>query len=220
MIVGIWYGACIVASEIIGIKTVPLIYIFGFQLHGSVALLTLPIIFTVNDAVAEVYGIKTARSLARSGILVTLFLSGFIYLSIHLPPSTRFIPQQAAYQNVLSSSLRMTFASICAFGIAEILDVYVFKRLHTWIGKKHLWLRSNGSNIVSQFADTAIFMTVAFFDIQKSIATNVPFLASIILPYWFLKCTVSFLETPFLYIIVKWLRYDKENAHPPFNITS
>ena len=66
------YIFCIAVAELMGGKTFPLANIFGYQLNASVAILVLPLIFTINDVITEVYGKKRAKSVVRSGLLFLL----------------------------------------------------------------------------------------------------------------------------------------------------
>jgi uncharacterized integral membrane protein (TIGR00697 family) len=91
-----------------------------------------------------------------------------------------------------------------------MLDLAIFMKIRESMGKKALWLRNNASNIVSLFFDTAIFMTLAFYALDKSLVENVNFLTSIILPYWFMKCFMSVIETPFVYLGVRWFKGDSK----------
>jgi uncharacterized PurR-regulated membrane protein YhhQ (DUF165 family) len=59
---------------------------------------------------------------------------------------------------------------------------------------------------MSQLADTTLFMFLAFYTLNKPLADNLPFLIGLSLPYWLLKCLMSILETPFVYLGVKWLK--------------
>ena len=79
-------------------------------------------------------------------------------------------------------------------------------KLQTWQGKKALWFRTNASNFVSQFLDTVIFMTLAFYALDKPFGDNFVFLTSLIIPWWIIKSSMSVIETPFVYIGVKWLK--------------
>jgi uncharacterized integral membrane protein (TIGR00697 family) len=108
-------------------------------------------------------------------------------------------------------SARIAAASLTAFALAEFLDVFVFAKIRQRFGKKALWFRNNASNFVSQFIDTFVFMFLAFYAFDKSFDSNIGFLFSLILPYWLLRCFMSILETPFVYLGVKWLKDDKKN---------
>lgn len=203
------YIFCICASELMGAKTFPLVNIFGYQLNASVAILILPLVYTINDIIVEVFGVARARSVVRSGLLVVALIFIFSVISTALPPSVRFMPQESSYDAVFKLSTRIAAASLIAFIISEFTDVLVFVKLREKFGKKALWFRNNASNFVSTGLDTFIFMFLAFYAFDKTFAQNWPFLISIILPYWFLKCVMSVAETPIAYMGVKWLKKGK-----------
>lgn len=200
------YIFCICASEMMGAKTFPLVKIFGYQFNASVAILILPLIYTINDVIVEVLGKERARSVVRSGLLVVAMILIFSVISTTLPPSLRFSKQEPAYEAVFKLSARIAAASLIAFIISEFTDVFIFVKLREKFGKKALWFRNNASNFISEGLDTFVFMFLAFYAFDKSFAVNLSFLISIILPYWFLKCVMSVIETPFAYLGVKWLK--------------
>lgn len=203
------YIFCIVVSELMGGKTFPITAIGTFPLNASVAIFTLPFIFTINDIITEVYGPERTRSIVRSGLLVVGLILLFSLLAVHLPPSKRFTSSESAYDLVFGTSIRIAFASLTAFAVAEFSDIIVFTRIRKKLGKKALWFRNNISNFVSQFADTTIFMFLAFYSGNRSFQENMIFLFGLILPYWLLKCVMSIIETPFVYMGVKWLKSEK-----------
>jgi len=96
------------------------------------------------------------------------------------------------------------------FALSDFLDIYLFAKIREKMGKNKLWLRNNASNIISQFIDTTVFMVLAFWAIEKGFESNVTFLTSLILPYWLLKSFMSVIETPLVYIGVKWLKDEKK----------
>ncbi len=200
------YIACIAISEFMGAKTFPLLKIGTYQLNASVAIFVIPLIFTINDVITEVYGKERTRSIIRSGLLTIFFFMIFALFATNLPPSARFGNTEKAYDMVFGLSARIAAASLTAFTLAEFLDVYIFVKLRQKLGKKALWLRNNASNFVSQFIDTTIFMFLAFYVFERPFNENLPFLFSLILPYWLLKCFMSIIETPFVYLGVKWLK--------------
>lgn len=199
------YVFCIAAAELMGAKTIPLVKLGTYQLNASVAIFVVPIIFSINDIVSEVFGKERARSIVRSGLVVVALILLFSLLATNLPPSVRFAGREAAYDQVFGLSARIAAASLTAFTIAEFMDVFLFSKIRERFGKKRLWLRNNASNIISQFIDTAVFITLAFYEVG-----NIGFLWSLILPYWLLKCFMSVIETPFVYLGVAWLKKDKE----------
>lgn len=200
------YIFCIMIAEIMGGKTVPIMKLFGYQLNGSVALLTLPIIFSINDTITEVFGKERTRSVIRSGLLIIFLLFIFSLIATALPPSTRFASREAAFDTIFQLSARIAAASLTAFTIAEFLDLFIFVKLRERLKKYGLWFRNNVSNIIAQFVDTTVFMFLAFYALNKPFGDNVSYLWSLILPYWLLKCFMSVIETPFVYWGVRWLK--------------
>lgn len=196
----------IIVSELMGIKTFPLLHIGAIKLNASVAIFLFPFIYTINDAIVEVFGIERAKSVYRSGLIVIVLLILFSFLAVSLPPSIRFKKSEEAYDIIFSQSIRIALASLTAFALSDLMDIIIFHRLRKKLGSSALWFRNNLSNVISQLFDTVIFMTLAFYAFNKSFGDNVSFLTSLIIPYWLLKCFMSVIETPFVYIMVKWLR--------------
>jgi uncharacterized integral membrane protein (TIGR00697 family) len=200
------YIACIAVSELMSAKTFPLFTISGFSVHASIGIFVVPVIYTINDIMTEVFGKARAQSLVRSGLLMVLFFLLFSILATSLPPSVIFAHSENAYESVFSVSARIAASSLVAFAIGEFLDVIIFTKIRQKLGKKSLWLRTNASNFISEFFDTALFLTLAFYAPQLPVMANISFLLSLILPYWLLKCIMSVIETPFVYLGAKWLK--------------
>jgi hypothetical protein len=201
-----FYSFAIVVAELMGGKTFPIGKIGTFALNASVSVFLIPMIYSINDVIVEVFGKDRARGVIRSGIIIVFFLVLVTAFFTWLPPSTRFSTSEASYDLIFKQSLRISVASLLAFAIADLLDLAVFVKLRQALGKKALWLRNNASNVISLFFDTAIFITLAFYALDRPLNDNLIFLAGIIIPYWLLKCCMSAIVTPFVYIGVKWLR--------------
>jgi len=204
------YIFCIAVSELMGAKTFPIGHLGSFHLNASVAIFVIPLLFAINDIITEVYGKARARSVIWSGMVVIFLLFLFSLLATSLPASSRFLPTDSAYYEIFQKSARISAASLVSFAIADFLDVYIFSKIRQRLGKRKLWLRTNVSNFISQFVDTSIFITLAFYALDLSFGANYSFLLGLIIPYWLLKCFMSVVETPFVYLGVRWLKLGKE----------
>lgn len=202
----------VMVAELMGAKTFPLFTVGSWHLTASVAVFVFPLLFTVTDVIVEVHGRLRARSVVFSGIIMVALLALFELLAVHITPSARFAGKEAAYDAIFGASLRIAVASLVAFAASELLDVLVFARLRQALHGRGLWLRNNVSNFVSQLADSAIFLTLAFYAFGMSLGANVSFLTGIIVPYWLVKCAFSVLETPLVYLGVWWLRGSAQPA--------
>ncbi len=197
-------------SELMGAKTFPIANLGSFPLHATVVIFILPFIYAANDIIVEVYGKARAQSIVRSSLFMIFFLLLFSLIATHLPSDKRFLPTEPAYDTIFGISARFSASSLIAFAISEFTDVLIFAKMRQKLGKSKLWLRTNVSNFASEFLDTAIFMTLAFYALNEPLAANFSFIATLALPYWLLRCFMSIIETPLVYIGVKWLKTDNK----------
>lgn len=203
-----------ITAELFGGKTFPLVNINGFVLNASVAIFAIPLVYSLSDIMLEVFGKKRARGLVFTGIGTVALLTLYAGLATALPPSTRFAPTEAAYDQIFNFSIRISLASIAAFGIAQLLDVLIFAKLRDRMRGQGLWLRNNVSNFISFFVDSLVFLTLAFYAFDKGLSDNAVFIIGLLIPYWLLKCSLSIIETPLVYAGVKWLKKDPELKNP------
>ncbi len=205
LLIGI-YIFCIFASEVMWAKTFPLINIFDHQFNASVAIFLIPLVYSINDVIVEVFGKERMRQLIKVSLIVIILIIATSFFFTRLPASNRFAPMEPAYDIIFHMSVRMSIASLLAFTFADFLDVYIFSKLKQKMWNAKLRLRTNLSNIISQFIDTFVFMTLAFYALDQSLGANASFILSIGIPYWILKCFMSVIETPFVYGWVVWLK--------------
>lgn len=200
---------CVIISEVMSAKTFPLFTIGSFHIHASVVLFVLPFIYAANDIIVEVFGKERAQSVVRSSLFMIFFLLLFSLLATALPATAQFHPTEKAYNTIFGISARFSAASLIAFAVSEFSDVLIFAKLRQRFGTKKLWLRTNVSNFISEFFDTAIFMLLAFYALDMSFAANISFIAGLAIPYWLLRCIMSIIETPLVYVGVRWLKKEK-----------
>lgn len=197
------YITSLVAANTLGLKIMP----FLFGTHLSVAVFSFPIVFLMTDVIGEVYGKKIARMFVIAGFICTLLFILYSLVSIATPWSSSGLWVKDGYNQVFGISIRIAIASLLAFAIGEYQDVLTFFFFKNKLGSKHFWLRSNLSNLWSQFLDTVIFMVIAFWGIYP-FAT----LVSIILTWWLYKVGMGLLYTPLSYVGIYLLK-DKDQTH-------
>jgi uncharacterized PurR-regulated membrane protein YhhQ (DUF165 family) len=59
---------------------------------------------------------------------------------------------------------------------------------------------------LSQFVDSAVWTTLAFYAFNQSFHSNTVFIAGIVIPYYIVRCAMSVAETPLLYLGVRWMK--------------
>lgn len=169
----------------------------------SVAIFMVPVTFLITDVVSEVYGRKLSQLFTFAGMLSLLILLFYSIIFVALVPNERY-PYNAEYGIIFGTSLRIIIASILAFTLSQIQDIWLFEYCKRKTGEKYLWLRTNLSTFVSQTIDTLVFMFIAFYHVAPKFDSL--FILKLALPYLAFKIALSVLSTPFVYLGVKWLR--------------
>ena len=151
--------------------------------------------FLVTDILSEKYGKKAAaRAVAYSFSIMVLWLIGSQLILLFTPNENDYI--NSSLQVVFGLVPRITIASLLGFVCSQNIDVFLYHLIwsKTGDGQGRLWLRNNGSTLISQAIDTVIFTTLAFWGTYP---TNV-FISILITTYVF-KAVVALLDTPFIY---------------------
>lgn len=196
-----FFIASLLTSTFIGSK---LTEIAGLTV--SVGLFVFPFTFIACETAAEVYGRGFTKSLIRIGIVVQLYVLVLVALGGLFPVSNaRDIGD--AYEKMFSLAPRMILASIIAYTVSQFLDLGIFLRVKEVTRGHHLWLRANAASYVSQAVDTAIFTGIflgGVLPVRQLLAAGAV--------AYFVKVIVGTIDTPIVYLGVKWLR--RLESHP------
>ncbi len=176
------------ASLVTGSKVTHFVINFPFS-NIIFSMFTYPIV----DCICELWGKAMARQTVWLGLASQLLIALLIQLAI-LSPHPTFWHLQNEYQTILSVSGKVIIASITAFTLSQILDIFVYQRIKEATAGKQLWLRSNISTYLGQMLDSLIFVSIVFY----SSSNKLSILAGSIL----IKIILSFLMTPIIYLIV------------------
>ena len=183
------YAASIVIANITAVKIIDLA---GVTVPASFIIYA--VTYLITDTINEICGKEYAMKAVGAGFLALIMHVLVTQLAIQLEPSTLWQGQEA-FQEVLSSSLRLSIASFAAFAVSQTLDVQLFAKIKHVTKNKHLWLRNNLSTFISQAIDAAIFITIAFYGLFP--------LQELILGTILLKMVITAADTPPLYLI-RW----------------
>ena len=191
ILLSIFVGSITIASVLAN----KIIDVFGLFVPAGVLAYTMT--FLMTDAISEIWGKETAKRTVFGGFIGLIAVLLFIQISL-VWPKAPFWKQEAAYQTIMGSTSRIIIASFIAYLVSQFHDVWAF---HFWkkiTGGRHLWLRNNFSTAVSQFIDSSLFITVAFYGVMP--------VWPLIWSQWLVKLAIAFLDTPIIYGIVWLLR--------------
>ena len=210
----------LVVSNIIAVK---LISVWTLVLPAAVILF--PIAYIIGDILTEVYGYEKARQVIWIGFFCNLVAVLAIWLAGRLIPPPFWTlgvfdsPEtaQQAYDAVLGFAPRLLLASFLAYLVGEFLNSLVLAKLKVRTEGRYLWLRTIGSTIVGQGADSAVFITIAFWGVFPAFA-----IGQAILSQWLFKVAFETMATPFTYWVVNALKrsegvdvFDRETNFSP-----
>jgi len=184
----------VLLTNTVGVK---LFTLFGRTL--PVSILWFPLTFLITDIVSEMYGAARARFLVIMGFLMSLVLLAFSLVGIALPVSPVY-PLQSDYTNIFGPVWRLLFASMAAYLLAQLIDVKLFHFWKRLTGGKHLWLRNNGSTMISQFIDTLTVNTIFLYKNPTVFTGDFADLMHIILGVYVIKVVIAALDTPLCYL--------------------
>jgi uncharacterized integral membrane protein (TIGR00697 family) len=194
--------------------------IAGFRIPMALAIgvLPYPVTFLCTDFISELYGQKRANFLVWVGLLLNFWVVAFLWLGGALPPvpvldaSTGLPPTDAydfAFYRIRFLTMGAVVGSMIAYLAAQLCDVSLFHFWKRLTGGRHLWLRNNGSTLISQFVDTFAVITITHFYAKgipiDSNAAIWPQLWVFIASGYIFKLVIALLDTLPFYIGVHYL---------------
>lgn len=156
--------------------------------------------FLATDILSEFYGKKIARRGVFIGICASLTFIFFSSIWVRYIPSPND-GMMGAIRILFSNTPRILAASFAGFLASEMFDIWAYEKWRTFTARlcgdsrKFLWLRNNGSTLISQAINIVIFNFLAFAGIFDA-ATLISVTASCYVIYVF----TSLLDTPFIYL--------------------
>lgn len=169
------------------------------------AIILYPLTFLVTDVVGELEGKKSARSLVMAGFYMSLFMVLALCVARWLPAAP-FWGHQEAWNAILGATPRIVMASMIAYLVSQMHDVWAF---HWWRKKtegRHLWLRNIASTVLSQGIDSVLFITIAFGGLYEW-----PAIAVMVGSQYLVKVGIALLDTPLCYLLVRYYGNNREH---------
>ena len=142
---------------------------FGVSIPMSLAVgvLPYPLTFLCTDFISELYGRKRANFVVFVGLLLNGWLVFIVWVGGVLPgfdePIAGTDGRLPLFFEIRRLTLGGVMASMVAYLAAQLCDVQLFHFWKRLTKGRHLWLRNNGSTLVSQFVDSFAVITVTHF---------------------------------------------------------
>lgn len=187
----------VVATILANIEVLLLVNAFGVEMTlGNVLFAST---FLITDIMSENHSRKDAN---RAVIISTLCSVFFVLISqmwlLYTPSGNDWA--SGAFHTIFSSTPRIVCASLVVYLISQLTDVWLYHKWWDWCKKrfgdenKGLWIRNNGSTMISQLLNTMLYTLFAFYG-TYSFQTLISIFASSYVIY----LITSLLDTPFVY---------------------
>ena len=196
-----------------------------------------------TDLISEFYGRRRANWVVTVGLILNLWVVGILWLGgimpdvpvmdpqTGLPPVDRLSvnergqlqdPDSFAFYRIRALTFGAVTASMLAYLAAQFCDVYLYHFWKKLTRGRHLWLRNNGSTMISQLVDTVAVILITHYLTAglppppegRSIFAH---LMVFILTGYLFKFIVALLDTIPLYFAVgflkRYLRFDPVAEH-------
>ena len=203
----VYYVASVVVSNLQLIRFAPFSIASEPLALGTVVFSTT---FLASDIITEHYGPKAARAAIGLGFGVQLFVTLMMMLTLYHPMPVQGTIDSLSYQNmvqghealskVFTPSLRFLIASLCAFSISQLLDIWIFQKIRQSSGKRYLWLRQNISMFLSGIVDHIVFSLLAWNLLTDSPLSLIFLFKGMIWGSSVLRWFVQVLSTPMMYL--------------------
>lgn len=175
--------------------------LFGIPLAFDGGTLLFPLSYVFGDILTEVYGFRASRRVIWTGFAVLAASSLVFALLKALPGEAAWLEAggEEAYGLILGgmSSGGIVIASLLGYWAGEFSNSVVLSVLKVKTRGRFLWVRTIGSTLVGELADSLIFVLVA------SLTGVFPWSAfySLVFTNYLLKCAVEAIMTPATYAV-------------------
>ena len=209
------YASIVISLLLANLQGPKLTQIFGLQTSIGVTLYSS--IYFATDLLSERYGKKEANRAVMIGFVISIMIIIMTSISIMYLPSTN--PKTATFamdihlatETLFNFTPRFVIGSLLAYFISQSFDVWIYHYIKEKTQGKHLWLRNNGSTLISQAIDTVIYGVVVWWGVVD-FATAM----QLAMAKYVLKVVIALFDTPFLYWARNWDMREQDwvSKHP------
>lgn len=183
-----------------------------YTMSVPVGVIAYPFTFLATDLISELFGRKKAQMVVWIGFGMNVFMLFLMSVNHWLPNTEGVSGGLNLFEGVYGFMVGNTIGSMIAYLVAQSVDVHLFHFWKNFTKGKHLWLRNNGSTMVSQFVDSATILSILYLagNLGDNINTIGALVILIVNSYLF-KFFFALVDTPLFYLGVKIFRDYEED---------
>ena len=194
------YAMTVAVTILSNIEVLILVVAYGMeQTLGNV-------LFAATFLITDILSENTGKKAADRAVFLGIGASAFFALltaswMLYVPAESDWA--MPAIRTIFSTTPRLVLASMSVYAVSQFLDVWLYHKWWDFTEKrfgdhrKYLWLRNNGSTLISQLVNTVLFNLAAFAGMEGYTPS---LLASIIFAGYAIYVVTSLLDTPVVYL--------------------
>lgn len=215
-----------ILAELVGVKLFSLEKTLGIEalsirlfdstplgLNFTAGVILWPFVFITTDIINEYFGRKGVHRISFLAAALISYAFIMLFFVTKLSPSDYWLSLYEttpdgtpfninyAFTLIFSQGMAIIVASLTAFLVGQLIDVYIFTAIRNYTGNKYLWLRATGSTLVSQLIDSFVVLFLAFYVLKDAEHRwSLSLLFSVGILNYIYKFAVAILLTPVLYL--------------------
>ena len=177
-----------------------LLLVDAFGLEQTLGNILFAATFLITDILSETEGKKAAQKAVNLGIATSM---AFIVISqlwlLYTPAESDWA--RSSFELIFSNTPRLMIVSFLVYAICQRFDVWAYHKWWKFTEKKcgdsmrFLWLRNNGSTLISQLLNTVLYSFVAFWGMY-----NMQTMIGICISSYVIFIVTSLADTPIVYL--------------------
>ena len=195
--------ANLVGSKFFWFGDVPLLG-WSIPIEHSVGMFAFPVTFLLTDLINEHYGKKGARRITWLGLGMSVYVYAMLWLARAAPPAPpgRTYIDEGMFDAVFGASRWLIVASLTAYTVGQMCDIFLFGVIKRFTGGRMIWLRATGSTVVSQFVDSLVisFVLMSLQPLADGSRASVGFMFETAVKGYALKAIIAVAVTPLIYL--------------------
>ncbi len=190
-----------------------LLQVEAFNLNMTLGNVLFGSSFLATDILSERYGKNSSKVGMRLGVATTITYIVFSNFWLQFTPNEYDVSYDAM-QTLFAPVPRIAIAGVVVYYICQKIDIFLYhfiwQKTTMISGKsKYLWLRNNGSTLITQLVNNILFTYLAFATISigsfklNGIVDDPKVLFSIFITGWITMSVIAMIDTPICYLCRK-----------------
>lgn len=157
--------------------------------------LIIPVVFSLGDLIADVYGYHISRKLIWNALICQFIFGIVITIAVNLPsPANDNVNYH--YSEAFNHIIRTNLTSCLSVSSGMFTNAFLMSKIKIWMNGKRFWMRTILSSSISEFVLCFVAYTTLYFGLKTPIE-----IWYIILSVWYYKLIFAICAAPVVSII-------------------